>query len=548
MAKHLSPGAQLLRGSRLFSVPPPLPRPQPDNETSSFYRRSETSTTHYPTHQAIVTPPSSLARGDWGLKRPLPSRLISKSSNPSIRVKGIDTIEHITDYASAGDHTRTLEKFQELGIALARREKKDSMARMFSPPSAFDSLVDNTTKESAESDWQASSLRDRPKRWKFTGPPVASLSEGEFSRFLKRELRLKRTAFLEFLKPRLWRRFLEDERGRATEQSKETVGDEAAMKLVEARFYQLIANMDEATFAAFLAKKSAVVGNLQAELRSFIMAQIFESPSELTSHAQAFEEQFRQAHQQKFEEYIKRWLHFERYDTTINSKLNTLIKEFLDMPQNPDLHDADLAAAGLPDPEPFMFSTHPSAGLSYLRTNNVLENHPLLGPQADKSPIQARVLQPRTVNKRVAILGVAGIATQEQTNPSGRGQYNESKVKELDPEVPGGSKAWVSVDDAWISSQGKVNLRVSYVQQIAENIRTNAVPNDPKATAVNGYQRAGRAIPLTSEELRSYPMAQFDKPLPSTNGRTTNASSTSEDAAIEAIRRANEENEETYRR
>src|SRR5947207_4312064 len=64
MSRHLSPGAQLLRSSRLFSVPPPLPKASLNFEGGSFYRHSETATTHYPAHQAIVTPSSALHRGD----------------------------------------------------------------------------------------------------------------------------------------------------------------------------------------------------------------------------------------------------------------------------------------------------------------------------------------------------------------------------------------------------------------------------------------------------------------------------------------------------
>src|SRR5947207_4919817 len=110
MAARVSPAANLLRKSRLFALPPSLSPPvQPP--TSSQVSESDTATLPYPIRAAIETPRSSLARGDWGLKRPLPSKsTTTSSSSPVVRVNYLDTFEHITDFESAADHTVTLEK------------------------------------------------------------------------------------------------------------------------------------------------------------------------------------------------------------------------------------------------------------------------------------------------------------------------------------------------------------------------------------------------------------------------------------------------------
>jgi len=120
--QSISPTANLLRNSRLFSLPNPLPRP-PVSETygAGISKASDTATLPYPTHQAIATTKSSLARGDWGLKRPIPSRShLVQVSDPVLRVTQLDTIEHVTDFESAADHVRTRQKWEEMGVPMIK--------------------------------------------------------------------------------------------------------------------------------------------------------------------------------------------------------------------------------------------------------------------------------------------------------------------------------------------------------------------------------------------------------------------------------------------
>ncbi|KAL9608944.1 MAG: hypothetical protein Q9167_006247 [Letrouitia subvulpina] len=199
--RRLSPTASLLRSSRLFSLPPPLPRPTDDLTASSDFE-SDTATLQYPTHAAIETTQSSLHRGDWGLKRSLPQRSTSKTSNPTIRVDEIDSIDHITDFDSAADHTLTLRKWQEMGIPLSMPNERrrghnrslNSSHKLTPVASVFEVSFDNTESQQGAVG---------QSRWKFDGPWLAGRTDGEFEQYVARQIRHRRLEFREFLRSRL---------------------------------------------------------------------------------------------------------------------------------------------------------------------------------------------------------------------------------------------------------------------------------------------------------------------------------------------------------
>ncbi|PWY74609.1 hypothetical protein BO94DRAFT_538770 [Aspergillus sclerotioniger CBS 115572] len=176
---RLSPTANLLRNSRLFALPQAL-TPPPTPPTSKFVFESETATLPHPIRASIATPASSLSRGDWGLKRPLPAKSThEKSSRPVVRIKALDTFEHITDFESAADHTVTLEKFQELNMPMSLPGQihyaTASTPRHESP---FESHIDNT---------HTSEGRNEPgaKQFRQSGPWLAGQTEAEFQAYLK---------------------------------------------------------------------------------------------------------------------------------------------------------------------------------------------------------------------------------------------------------------------------------------------------------------------------------------------------------------------------
>ena len=198
--QRLSPTGNLFRNSRLFSLPPPLSRLS-DKVTSTRRYDSETATLPYPTQQALETTPSSLARGDWGLKRSLPLKSTARTSTPTIKIKDIDSIDHITDFDSAADHVLNLRKWQEIGLPVTRDDAPPKVfhGRGETQPlkahkSVFESEYDNTQRAS-----------DNPEqtRWKYRGPWIAGQTAGEFKEYTERKVRGRERQFRHFLLERL---------------------------------------------------------------------------------------------------------------------------------------------------------------------------------------------------------------------------------------------------------------------------------------------------------------------------------------------------------
>ncbi|KAJ5974254.1 hypothetical protein N7481_011464 [Penicillium waksmanii] len=176
---RVSPTANLLRKSRLFALPQALQTPRAP-PSSRIVNESNSATLPHPTRASIVTPQSSLARGDWGLKRPLPSKSTSeKSSRPVVRMNALDTYEHVTDFESAADHTMTLEKFQELHMPMSLPSKVNYATSMTPRhQSPFETFVDNT--ETSKTLGEAGA-----KQFRHTGPWLAGQTEAEFAGYLK---------------------------------------------------------------------------------------------------------------------------------------------------------------------------------------------------------------------------------------------------------------------------------------------------------------------------------------------------------------------------
>ncbi|KAI9865182.1 MAG: hypothetical protein M1813_002502 [Trichoglossum hirsutum] len=402
-SKRFSPTANLLRTSRLFSLPPPLPRPLPDL-TSSTTIHSDTATLPSPIHAAIATPQSSLCKGDWGLKRPLPLKSTANTTTPTIRIGAIDTWEHITEFESAADHVLTHRKWQEMHIPLSalegRRPTASTMNRWMDGPhrSVFELELDNTQPSPRDPAADA-------RRWKFEGPWLAGKTEREFNRYLEKEIRRRRMEF---------RRYIREHA--------------AAKRVAEKR------RVDIEDGKVSEAEDHAITGDeiSAEELQDYIISL--------------------------------------RNDKTT---LNALIHSFLDLPAPPTL-----GLIGSPNhvfgtnltPVASMYAetgppkTHPSAGLSYLRTSSYIQNHPLLGPQANPSPVQARILAPRksaTSSNNIAKLGIGGVVGRDSVAASFRQDRfpdGTPGITKLDPSIPGGAKLWVHPSRAAVDVEGRIKL------------------------------------------------------------------------------------------
>ncbi|KAK7182433.1 hypothetical protein DPSP01_014010 [Paraphaeosphaeria sporulosa] len=457
--QSLSPTANLLRNSRLFSLPNPLPKP-PVTESygAGTQKISDTATLPFPTHQAIATTPKSLARGDWGLKRPLPSRSrIVQKANPVVKVTQLDTIEHITDFDSASDHVRTRQKFEELSVPMlkgmaAMREQALGVAAS----GAFDRRSDMTSYEEDEGLDEAGVIleaikksvaannakakktfvpfnlpqpdmaRHNARRWKHEGPWLPGMSADEFTKYMTEQLSRRKAEFNKYL-----------------------------------RHYV----------------KNEIYTSRQVASRN----KTPENPLDLDAHLAQQEDPAYIASQEKVwakisHEEIQAGIHKLRAEAAVNplqSKLvQRLIVPFLRIPTI-KLKDTTFSAdAKSDDAVRYRFdddvaplSTHPSAGLGYLRTNAVVSNHPILGPQKERAPVQARVIESRTASRSTtAKLGVAGFVTNDEFVSTGeRKSYrsNEDPAYDIDIHTPGGAKINVLPRYASVTNNGRVHIKLA---------------------------------------------------------------------------------------
>ncbi|PVH83506.1 hypothetical protein DL98DRAFT_513028 [Cadophora sp. DSE1049] len=421
-SRSVSPGGALLRASRVFSIPPPLPRPMGELSSTAIFN-SDTATLPHPIHQSITTPQSSLARGDWGFKRPLPLRSTTETSTPFIRVEAIDTFEHITEFNSSADHAITLQKWQEMGVPLTtampdtnRGDFKASEVR-----SVFESDLDSI----AESD--GGNLGKEDTRWKFKGPWLAGQTEGDFNAFLTSEVRKRKAEFQQYLRTACAKALTAESRHAAEGEMPPAV---EASEVTEAQFTEFVKGLR----------------NTRAELYKHIRDFLDLPPAP--------------AKKVDVEQLLR------------NNGVNIPDNNVLPASRSP------YAETGPP-------KTHPSAGLSYSLTNAHTYNHPVWGPQKNPPPVLSRVVMPKSAatGQFGVALGVGGFVTelpagQDSFNLGGSGRFSrQQRPKEapgtltVDPSKLGGSKMWVHPTKAHVDPTGRVVLTVE--------------SGDPEAVAVH---------------------------------------------------------------
>jgi hypothetical protein len=370
-ARNVTPGGALLRSSRLFSLPNQLRHPSQDVTSIS-----KTATTSYPLLQAVVAPKSSRDRGDWGFKRPLPSRTLEKTTSPVVRVKAVDSAEKFTDFATAGDHLITLKKWQALNQPL---QATNTTPRAMSLVSSFEDGEDVTDIELGDRQNTA------PARWKFQGPWLLGMPGGRFNDYIKKDVRLRRDDFRSFLKSHIAQEANEAAASRALDLGKQPSSKREAAEVTDAEVF----------------------------------------------------------------DYIRKLRHSNNRGIILN-----LVGKFLDLAPVVDdvLEQSNLYNTGTRysayGPPP----THPSAGLSYLRTANFLDNHPVYGPQESHPPIAARLVTP----KKLGVAGVLAEAPNTVFSPSN--WHNASRRAMFQVDAPGGPKQHVAIASARIDASGRVQL------------------------------------------------------------------------------------------
>ncbi|KAM0303787.1 hypothetical protein HYE67_003866 [Fusarium culmorum] len=413
---NLSPGARLMRTSRLFSLPKPLPEPQSSNLHIGDHK-SPTMTRQYPQHQAITSPLASREKGDWGFKRPFPLKSTLTTSTPFIRVKQVDSIESVTDFASAADHALSLEKFQEMRIAMSIPKGKDTNTTTFTTDtwhkSVFEEDLDFTDHREGRKD---------DKRWKFVGPWLARMTEGEFIKYLEKKVRPKRAMFQRVL----LRRLVESHNAKMAQSAMEQ-GNAIPEK----------------------------IGTWDVSREQYI-------------------------------EYV-RSLRNDR------AALYGLVSKFLDLAPlgqpvgilQTFLAGGENAAAESPYGKSGPPPSHPSAGISYLRTNSYMANHPVYGPQKQPTPTLSRVVYPRQ-GPSPAKLGVGGFVADSPPGDNefnirhpGRHKISSNKkmltgISHLDTTTFGGAKAYVNPETATVDPSGKVVVQLREAEPEAQLIAKEA--------------------------------------------------------------------------
>ena len=376
-AARLSPAANLLRNSRLFAIPAALglPAVEPSSEPISY---SDTATTPYPTRAALETPLTSLNQGDWGLKRPLPTKTTTKSGTPLIRFqRGIDTPEHVVDFESAADHVLTLRKYHELNLRVTLPvPPRDSKNRR--PTSAFETDIDHTA--------------DQPPP---AIKPTASLS------WLDETPSKRAKRIPQHLRAALVRMERERDKFQAPivrSQSMVTASSAPVQSLRRWRYSgPYLAGMNGMEFDAFL---ESITRENKAAFRRMVKIDLAEQRADEVRR-KAIDEGSVDARTQALPEITEQEIteHF-RYLRSEPGKFGPLIAKFFDLADGPNppktedpwSYGRDTIAADLYR-ESGPPRTHPSAGLLYVKTESHAANDAVTGPRADRPAVVARHLR-----------------------------------------------------------------------------------------------------------------------------------------------------------
>jgi hypothetical protein len=443
----------------MFSMPAPIPGP-PNDYSSATKHHSDTATISYPTHLSVTTPSSSRINGDWGFKRPFPLRTTTRSTIPLIRIKQVDSPEHITDFQSSSDHSITLEKFQELNLPISVPTGNSSDLTYFDQPgkSVFEEDGDVT----AIPDGKEEELEN--KRWRFRGPWLAGMTDGQFDKYIEKVVRGKRTEFRAFLKQKLAAEMTADQELAAMDNQTAKPDPISGSDITEKQLLEYLKQLRDDRFRLFrLVGRFLDLAPLSAELQ--------------TQH---------------------------------------LFSETKRKPTDRTGRDLDRGSPYSMNGPPI---THPSAGLSYLRTRNFGENHPLYGPQKQHAAVKSRILAPRNPESGLysPAIGVAGFVVD---NKYGDTTFNQmraadpkvnSELYRFNPQTEGGAKEYTVPKTATVTSNGRVvisidqpNAQSKLVQQelegehdlFEEAIQAAHRPEIPRNPRGSGRHSRGTVRPM----------------------------------------------------
>jgi hypothetical protein len=284
-------------------------------------------------------------------------------------------------------------------------------------------------------------------RWKFKGPWLAGVNQGEFNSYIDSQVQGRKQEFRQFLRTACAEDITRRLRRQATEQDGEIPATVRAIDVTEEQLDNYIRTL------------RSDITSLYGLIRKFL-----DLPP---------------APNVKVDSQIKSW-----FQNTEHIPM-TIGKEDFSHSNSP------YADSGPP-------KTHPSAGLGYARSSAYLVNHPVHGPQKNKTLVPARIVMPRNApgGNFSPVLGVAGFVVQVPKEPSFNTRHetrNYNKINQRNstgPQVPGlinveldkvgGSKTWVLPKSAMVDSKGRVMLTVEGAHPDAVAVKENKTHELPQ--------------------------------------------------------------------
>jgi len=367
-----------------------------------------------------------------------------------------------------------------MGVPFVKdRKGKESFKE--APMSVFEEWLDNTDPEAVyeqpapqvASYGAAETPKRSVQRWKHAGPWLAGMQDGEFEKFLSSKQQSGPSKQPGPSDRKQWRKHLR----------KEIMAEKKEAAELEARDAQP-------------SLQNFVWGDHEADA---IRAEAKRSEKPTNQERKDFEKRLRDEHA----------------SLGLSSPLTRIISEFLDLPNvhvtrdslsqrsttggrffasDADASTRDSSEAGPP-------STHPAAGLSHLRTNAFMHNHPLYGPQKEQIPVEARVVRPRTRlganQEHIAKLGVGGFVSDDSaTATSGplRSRHMKDLAHQLDEQAEGGNKIWVVPETASVDHKSRVRLAITRAGQEGVAIRTGDEKKIREIVEMKGGRRSGGSV------------------------------------------------------
>lgn len=273
-------------------------------------------------------------------------------------------------------------------------------------------------------------------RWKFSGPWLAGLAEGEFQTYVAKEVGRKKSEFREYLRESCALALTIEARLKAQ-------ADGLTMGEVETVAASEISEEELSLYIRRIRKDFSV---LYRQIRAFL--DLAPPPAPTTPHSEYYDE--------------------------------------LSPPQRSSVAEVSTSPYAESGPP----KTHPSAGLFYGRHSSWIYNHALYGPQESHPPVEARIVNPKNASGGQPLLGVAGVVTNipagfpqfdiRASPTQGRSNRSVPGLLFVEPDKYGGSKTWVDPKHAYIDSRGKIVLAVLPADAVPVAVKTGKVDEIPE--------------------------------------------------------------------